>query len=455
MKVVTRKERSLPDAIEVLIRLLKDSVDKRRGYLRLESSVESTPLLRWLDSQRAGCKTYWRSRDDDFEMAGLEAAEVITGEGPDATTSAVAKINDRLRQSDADLRYFGGARFSETPPNIDSRWQPFGAARFVLPLVELRRVADRYTLAMNLIGLDNNETVDYVLRLLKALNDVPDCHSSKAIHASSRMDIPDRIGWSDAVDECLRRVHRNEVRKVVLARQTTFGCEHRVNPFALLATLSENVGSQYRFLFQPVEGTSFIGVTPERLYLRDGYRILSEAVAGTRPRGANAAEDERLGLQLLSSSKDRQEQSMVALDIRDRLTSLTDTLQFGDTKLLKLPGLQHLQTQISGTINSGVDDGKLLSLLHPTPAVGGSPRDTALRLIHDLEPFDRGWYAGPVGWIGRDFAEFAVGIRSALVFDREIAVYAGAGIVAASDPGEEWNEIELKIGRFRAALESA
>ncbi len=455
MKVVTRKERSLADATEVLIRLLKDTADKRRGFLRLESPVEPTSLLGWLSVQRGECKTYWRSRDDDIEMAGLEAAEIIRGEGPDATTAAIETINDRLRQSDADLRYFGGARFSPTPRLIDSRWQPFGTAHFVLPLVELRRVADQHTLALNLIGPVTNETADHIIGLLSALNDVPDHQLSQAFQASSRIDIPDRIGWSDAIKECLRRVHRNELRKVVLARQSTFGCERRVNPFNLLETLSDHVGDQYRFLFQPAEGTSFIGVTPERLYLRDENRIVSEAVAGTRPRGANAADDERLGMHLLGSTKDRQEQSMVAHDIRDRLASLTETLQVGDTTLLKLPGLQHLQTQISATIKSGVDDGKLLSLLHPTPAVGGTPRNMAINLIGELEPFDRGWYAGPVGWIGRDSAEFAVGIRSALVTDRDVTVYAGAGIVAESDPDEEWNEIELKIGRFRAVLERA
>ena len=101
-----------------------------------------------------------------------------------------------------------------------------------------------------------------------------------------------------------------------------------------------------------------------------------------------------------------------------------------------------------GTLKDGVTDAGLLEALHPTPAVGGYPRDRALGEIRDLEPFDRGWYAGPVGWIGAEASEFAVGIRSGLVRGRTLDLYSGAGIVAGSVPDEEWAEIEQKIGDF-------
>ena len=105
-----------------------------------------------------------------------------------------------------------------------------------------------------------------------------------------------------------------------------------------------------------------------------------------------------------------------------------------------------------GTLRDGVGDAELLTALHPTPAVGGYPTDRAVREIAEREPFDRGWYAGPVGWVGRDGAEFAVAIRSGLVEGSTLSVFAGAGIVAGSVPGNEWEELDYKISHFTQAL---
>jgi menaquinone-specific isochorismate synthase len=115
---------------------------------------------------------------------------------------------------------------------------------------------------------------------------------------------------------------------------------------------------------------------------------------------------------------------------------------------MKLARGRHLRSKVRGTLEDGVTDAALLDAMHPTPAVGGHPRSEALEQIRTLEPFDRGWYAGPVGWIGQEASEFAVGIRSGLVRGRTLALFSGAGIVAGSVPEEEWAEIEQKIGDF-------
>ena len=116
--------------------------------------------------------------------------------------------------------------------------------------------------------------------------------------------------------------------------------------------------------------------------------------------------------------------------------------------VLNEPRGRHIRSKVRGTLEDGVTDAALLDAMHPTPAVGVHPRNEALEQIHALEPFDRGWYAGPVGWIGQEASEFAVGIRSGLVRGRTLALYSGAGIVAGSVPDEEWAEIEQKIGDF-------
>ena len=194
---------------------------------------------------------------------------------------------------------------------------------------------------------------------------------------------------------------------------------------------------------------AFLGASPERLFRRDGRSVESEAVAGTRPRGVSSADDEGLRDDLLHSAKDRSEHTYVSKGIGEALAPLCEELEIEDgVSEMKLARGRHLRSRVRGTLRDGVTDAALLDALHPTPAVGGHPRDEALERYRDLEPFDRGWYAGPVGWIGAEASEFAVGIRSGLVRGRTLALFSGAGIVAGSVPDEEWAEIEQKIGDF-------
>ena len=119
-------------------------------------------------------------------------------------------------------------------------------------------------------------------------------------------------------------------------------------------------------------------------------------------------------------------------------------------EVLKLRHCQHLLCKVGGQLNQSDCDAEVIAKLHPTPAVGGTPKEEALHWINELEDFDRGWYAAPVGWISHDAVEFAVAIRSALVQGDTVSVYTGAGIVPGSKPKSEWNEIENKMSEFRA-----
>jgi menaquinone-specific isochorismate synthase len=122
-------------------------------------------------------------------------------------------------------------------------------------------------------------------------------------------------------------------------------------------------------------------------------------------------------------------------------------------ELVKLPHIQHILRTIEGDLGGGESDLEILRALHPTPAVGGYPADLALNAIKELEPFERGWYAGPVGWVGPDAAEFAVAIRSGLVSGNTLSLYSGAGIVPGSRPEAEWDEIENKTRTFLGVLQ--
>ena len=180
---------------------------------------------------------------------------------------------------------------------------------------------------------------------------------------------------------------------------------------------------------------------------------MSEAVAGTRPRGDTEAEDEALRRELLESAKERREHAFVEDAIRSDLEQVCTSVQRPNgTGELALARGRHLHSRLNGTLRPDTTTTDLLKVLHPTPAVGGVPTDDAVAAIRAQEPFDRGWYAGPVGWIGAEAAEFAVGLRAGLVEENQIALFSGAGIVDGSAPQREWEEIEQKIGDFAAIM---
>jgi menaquinone-specific isochorismate synthase len=246
--------------------------------------------------------------------------------------------------------------------------------------------------------------------------------------------------------------------KVVLARRARFLFEEAVDPIALLRRLEAATPRCYHALVAPGSGAAFLTATPERLLRLDGRELLTEAVAGTRPRAEADAADDLLRAELLDSEKDRREHAFVRDAIVGALTPLATEVEVdSEAAALTLARGRHLRTGIRATLAKGVGVTDLLRALHPTPAVGGTPTAAALDAIDRLEPFDRGLYAGPIGWVGRDAegreaADLAVGIRSGLVAGRSLSLYSGAGIVAGSDPASEWAEIEHKIGDFARVL---
>jgi menaquinone-specific isochorismate synthase len=177
------------------------------------------------------------------------------------------------------------------------------------------------------------------------------------------------------------------------------------------------------------------------------------ALAGSAPRGTSPSEDAALAQKLLLSDKDLREHRLVLDSIISCLGDLHLQMEHAaQPRLLGLANVHHLQTPLSATLPAGTHILDLVARLHPTPAVGGSPQVPALAAIDRLESFDRGLYAGPQGWVDhRGGGEFFVGLRSALIEGRSATVYAGAGIVAGSNPDKEFAETEFK---FKALLEA-
>lgn len=433
------------------------------GLLRVTLAVPVVDSLAWLRRAPAGqTRVRWTARGDGGEaFAGIgEAMRLEAGSVSDGASVAV-RLRDVLRRSRGGVRFVGGLSFDRHHAGGPD-WRGFGSGWFVVPRLELRLqdglcLLSVQTRADALEGFE--EGLAWASAMEAAPEEPPEPGGAERPGADGvppwgrRRDMPDREGWHVIVTRALDAFRAGVMQKVVLARHTRIQTDRAVDALALAGRLREVTGGGYHFLFQPAGADTFVGASPERLYARDGRRLLSEAVAGTRPRGATPAEDGALAAELMASDKDRREHAYVCDGLRAALGPYCERLHIEDApSLIKLSMGQHLRTAVEGLLREGVEEDTLLPALHPTPALGGWPREPALRAIADWEGFDRGWYGAPVGWIARNEAEFAVAIRSALVDDTGISLFSGAGIVAGSTPEEEWREIEQKIADFMRVL---
>lgn len=253
-----------------------------------------------------------------------------------------------------------------------------------------------------------------------------------------RNDLPAQAAWCHGVQRATQSIQKKELEKVVLARRTTLHLLGAPCPFALLSAIKQQTARALLFAYQPTPNRTFLGATPELLYRRHGCELVSDALAGTAPR--HASQDD-----LLLSDKQRREFDYVKQGIEETLRPLCQSGTWeGADRVVHSNNVQHLHNRFHGLLEKA-EDAPLLEALHPTAATAGRPKSAALEFLSKYEPFPRGWYAAPIGWMDRDAATFAVGIRSAQLVGNRLHLYAGAGIVDGSDPEAEWEELEHKI----------
>mgnify|MGYP006428016935 CR=1 FL=1 len=418
--------------------------------------------LAWGAVQTQAPFVYWRSRTTNSTYAIVGAAQQWHGASAPKTNSgagiipasAVARLTPWLDRLPPEVRMWGGARFDPRSAREDA-WADFGTWTFMLPRFTLHRSGSTAHLHATLVAPRDTQEREAVLRQVDALRfpNTPDAHADA--HRLQRTDRPTRADWMKQVRAAVQAIEDEQIRKVVLARAVDLHFDHALMPWALLHRLQQETPQCTAFGWQPEHpGPAFIGATPERLFQMRGDTLRTEAIAGTRPRGDTPANDSMLRHELLHSDKDRREHAFVQDAIVDALAPLvTDVNVPGAPSELALQRKRHLRSEITATLRGATSPLDVLNALHPTPAVGGTPTDEARAFIRTHESFDRGWYAGPVGWLTRDAAEMLVAIRSALVNHDTLTLYSGAGIVEGSDPASEWNEIENKLADFKAALE--
>lgn len=258
----------------------------------------------------------------------------------------------------------------------------------------------------------------------------------------ARVEAGDPAKWTAMVEAALGRISSGALSKVVLARRLRVQAEGRFEERRVLKALEARFPSCRNFLLRTEEGAAFVGASPELLCRVRGRVLETEALAGTG-----------VGEDLLSSQKDRREHAWVVEAIVESLRPLATSVEIEPGPAVRrLANVSHLWTPIRAELREGVEPIAAARALHPTPAVGGTPRAAALAFQRAQEGFERGWYAGAIGARGPDGLELCVGIRSALITGSEAVVFAGAGIVAGSTAKAEWIETERKARALLGAL---
>ncbi|MBS0616509.1 MAG: isochorismate synthase [Verrucomicrobia bacterium] len=252
----------------------------------------------------------------------------------------------------------------------------------------------------------------------------------------SRKDTPTKAEWIQLVEQTLCNIEQRNFDKVVLARKTTLELQKSVSPYELLRYLCNRAKRATCFLLETSPGIAFLGATPEKLFSRRGNQIIVEAVAGTCPIGGILGE------------KERREFLFVKEFIEEKLKPLSSHFSWENDRIIETTKVQHFFSRCLANLKESIPDKDLITLLHPTPAMAGLPQKEALEHLKNHEPFERGWYAAPLGWMRPEEASFAVGIRCAEITPQEVHLFAGAGIVEGSEPEKEWDELELKISQY-------
>ncbi|MEM8485641.1 MAG: isochorismate synthase [Bacteroidota bacterium] len=448
---VTKPSLMLSDQVRSVLAAARNTAAVDQRIVQVSVPVAALDPVQWLREQDADIKIFWEARDDQFFTAALGEADQLIAQGNDAFPVLKAQVNERLEEAQEGVRYYGGIRFDQagTP-----EWPVAGNFCFVLPRFELQGHDGQFFLCCNLIPGEDMHREEELLAALAGIQFSTHKLRGEVPLPIARHDSPNESGWRGMIQEALKMIRNGHpLEKVVLARKVEFSFTEAFDKFLLFKLLREATPNCFHFYFQVQDAYVFLGAPPERLYRRNGRAIFSEAVAGTGMRDDINAKDIELGHRLLLSDKDQHEHAFVRRSIEQVFRAIcTDITMDKAPSLMNLNIGRHLRSKFHGMLRPSISDVDILQALPPTSAVGGHPKKEAMETIRQLESFDRGWYAGPIGWMSNEAAEFAVAIRSGLATDRKLALYSGAGIVEGSKPVDEWQEIEQKIGDFIKAL---
>lgn len=407
-------------------------------------------------------RTFWADPENDTTIVGLGTLKSFEAQG------------DRFRTIEQDWKSFlegsliegapsrpgvgpvllGGFSFDPIAAKAES-WAGFPEGGMVIPQLMLTKAGENSWLTMNVMVSEENDPevlsdqmLDHYHHILNLIPPEPE----KSVSTFTVEEI-EPAHWKNTVRSAAANIREGKLEKVVLAREIRLRSNKEFSSSKTLMNLKQQQSDSYLFAFN-YENKCFLGASPERLVKREGHQVYSTCLAGSIQRGENQRIDEELGRELLNDNKNRIEHDLVVRMIRTAMEEECEFVQVPSTpELYKTPHIQHLFTPVVARARKETSLLRMVERLHPTPALGGYPQHEAVKEIRRVEGLDRGWYAGPVGWIDyQDNGEFAVAIRSGLLQGTDASLYAGCGIVGDSDPHSEYEETKIKFKPMLSAL---
>lgn len=409
-----------------------------------------------------GSRFFWSEPDRNLTFVGLgEALSLETADGAGRFREADQRWRDIVADAVLDGEYpagtgpllFGGFAFDPADEQ-DPVWRQFPAMRLTVPRYLLTVCGERAWLTENRYDVPDGDKPADASSLRKWLSeagaaDAPVSEPPGRIREEER----GTEQWMAKVERAASAIRAGALDKVVLARRLALRADNPFRPEPILGRLLDEQPNTYVFAIEYGQDC-FIGATPERLVKKSGDRLLTLSLAGSIARGRTEEEDRKLGEQLAADRKNMLEHALAVDMIHEVLQRYCTDVRLPEAPILyKLKDIQHLLTPIEGEARDGASLIDVVEALHPTPALGGMPKEPSMAMIRELEEMDRGWYAAPIGWIDwRMDGEFAAAIRSAVLQGKSAALFAGCGIVGDSDPDLEYRETRLKFRPMLSAM---
>jgi len=403
-------------------------------------------LINWLKNQSDFPKFYWTSPLENQKVATLGILKRFSY--PAFIEKVPEEIAHFFKNHPVNTKLYGGFFFNPTHHPKDSTWENFHPIDFFLPEIECIDSENECTIKINIYA--ENSPSEKIKAIWNKINfNSPNPSQSKISPPTLLHHNPQEFDWNLQINSLKEAFKTTALKKVVMARKTTFSFASPFQFWDYFENLSALNSNGWNFAFENSQKSAFFGTSPELLFKRRGQQIISEAVAGTRPRRMNLEKDLKLSQDLQKNPKDLQEHEYVSEHIFKALNeNCKNCSPKTNPSIRKLSQVQHLFSTFSGELNDNIQDFDLIKNLYPTPAVAGHPQKEALKKIREIERFNRGWYAGGVGVLSKNQSELAVAIRSAFVKNHQLQVFTGSGIVSQSDAQSEWEELNDKIKTF-------
>lgn len=412
----------------------------------------------------AGERFFWKESTGEKYIVGLGTAKQIES---DQTTDRFfhverewnyflekAIIFDHYHKAGTGPVAFGGFSFDPLKKRTEL-WSKYTNSLFHIPKFMLSVIAGEAYLTTNIVCTpkDSISVYDELEQERQELfSIVKRDFSFKSFVLKEQIEIkPEK--WKQAVTQVVEDIKRGGPKKIVLARELRLVFDMDIQAESVLQNLLSEQSDSYVFAFES-DGDCFIGASPERLVKMENGQLYSTCLAGSIARGTSNTEDEELGRMLLHDEKNLGEHQYVVDMIKEAIDdTCSEVIIPSEPRLLKLRHIQHLYTPVKGKPKQGTSLLKIAERLHPTPALGGVPKDAALLKIREVENLDRGFYGGPIGWFDhQNNGEFAVAIRSGIIQENEASIFAGCGVVENSEAQSEYEETKIKFKPMLSAL---